>query len=235
MAQDAEGEKRWKYTGNGAAPRRVGRARGRAGEAALGARRAGDAGDGAAQGHPARARRAREQAQGAQVTDPKGKAVRERARAATVALPKVGSQGVLVPGGFVLTAAHCVTWYTTGAWRWATTASSPCGMRSGKIFRMEVFAVEPVSDIAVLGSADEQALSEDAEAFEAFSNETHPVPVRDDDFKLDAAVDVYVLTHRDTWVAARASHHGSFGIGGAVWLRAEADIEGGTSGGPVID
>jgi hypothetical protein len=39
---------------------------------------------------------------------------RARTRAATVQLPTKGGQGVLVPGGFVLTAAHCIDWSLDG-------------------------------------------------------------------------------------------------------------------------
>jgi S1-C subfamily serine protease len=107
----------------------------------------------------------------------------------------------------------------------------------GHRFKVEVYAVEPVSDIAVLGQADGQEFYADAEAFEAFCEETLPVRVCSADFDLDVAVPVHILTHTGAWIRARATRYGPPGDlpGGRIWLTTEASIESGTSGGPVID
>ena len=39
---------------------------------------------------------------------------RRRVERATVRLVERGGQGVLVPGGFILTATHCINWCGTG-------------------------------------------------------------------------------------------------------------------------
>src|SRR5260221_2969585 len=99
---------------------------------------------------------------------------------ATVQLTRLGGQGVLVPGGFILTAAHCVDW---------TVKGNSMGIlgdhflesietRSGAKFRVRPCAVEPVSDIAALGEPDNQELAEDCEAFETWRAKTKAIAVR---------------------------------------------------------
>jgi hypothetical protein len=40
---------------------------------------------------------------------------------ATVRITKLGGQGVLVAGGFILTATHCITWSGEAEWHWEIT------------------------------------------------------------------------------------------------------------------
>lgn len=160
----------------------------------------------------------------------------ERVAAATVALPEAAAQGLLVSGGFVLTAAHALPWD-----EWDGPEAMALGddylvvvkpkMRA--TFRLRVCAVEPVADIAVLCEPDTQVFGDDAEAFEGFRDATQPVLVEDADFEPHARVPVHVLTHHGTWLQAEATemHTGD----GCAWLRGERKIEGGTSGGPVTD
>jgi hypothetical protein len=112
---------------------------------------------------------------------------------------------------------------------------------SGYRFKLNVEAVEPVSDIAALGSADGQVLDHDAEAFEAWCAETSPVPVCSADFAWGVAVPVHILAHTGAWIRAHATRYGvPDDVPGAtpdalVCVKSERGIEGGTSGGPVID
>jgi hypothetical protein len=171
------------------------------------------------------------------MTKRKNADAKERARAATVRLPDLGGQGVLVPGGFVLTAAHCVTWSSTGGMVLGDHCLATVRTKTGSAFRMSIYAVEPVADIAVLGKPDDQEFGEDADAFEAFCAVTRIVMVSADDFERSAPVSVSVLTHKESWVEGTATRFGppSGPLRASVVFKAEQDIYGGTSGGPVID
>jgi Trypsin-like peptidase domain len=134
----------------------------------------------------------------------------------------------------------------------------------GKQHKVSPCAVEPMTDIAVLEAVDGQEMSEECHAFEEFCEDTEPVPVSEDDFpnasgceqpraqvgpdgritipKLEAfteppPIPVHVLTHKGTWVTGNAQRFGSLNSppAGSVWVKFSTQIEGGTSGSPVID
>src|SRR5262249_32084812 len=75
---------------------------------------------------------------------------RDRVLAATVSLSDLGGQGVLVPGGLILTAAHCIKWSGTGAMVLGDYFVERIKTRDGRSFRASVCAAEPVADIAAL-------------------------------------------------------------------------------------
>src|SRR5579862_4192191 len=77
-----------------------------------------------------------------------------RVEAATVRLPEKGGCGVLVPGGFILTATHCIEWSGTGGMVLGDVYPTSIETASGAKFRVDVAACEPVADIAVLGELD---------------------------------------------------------------------------------
>jgi S1-C subfamily serine protease len=156
---------------------------------------------------------------------------RKGASAATVALPETSGQGVLVSGGFVLTVAHAVPYDCSGGMALGDYHLVAVKPKTGPSFRLSVYAVEPVSDIAVLGEADNQIFSEDADLFEDFRGATEPVPVCAEEFGFDASKPVHVLTHRGTWLRGTTADARD----GCGWLRTKRKIEGGTSGGPVVN
>jgi hypothetical protein len=103
--------------------------------------------------------------------------IKERIAGATVRLSNSGGRGVLVPGGFILTAAHCVTWDHEGGMVLGDWYVERVETATGVTMLAQVYAVEPVADIAVLGGPDGQELFDDAEAFETFTEATRPVPL----------------------------------------------------------
>ena len=147
-----------------------------------------------------------------------------------------------MPGGYILTAAHCIRWEGTGSMALGDWYVETIRTSDGARHMVSPCAVEPVMDIAVLGAVDSQEMSEECDAFEKFCEATEPVPVSTNDFPQcdlsepqDAwpVVPVHVLTHRGTWITGGARRIGA--PHGNVWVTFDAQIEGGTSGGPVID
>lgn len=178
---------------------------------------------------------------------------------ATVRLPRKGGQGVRVQGGYVLTAAHCVDWHTGGMMT-LDDSYERVETRTNQRLLMRVEAVEPVADIAVLGAGDNQTLGDDADAFEEFCAETaalniadlkSPPPERFKPLTMAALKSrgpfkvpkpprrtierVHVLTHKGTWIEASASVNARGVLGPCTWLQAKQKIEGGTSGGPIVN
>lgn len=98
-----------------------------------------------------------------------------RIEQATVQLPKRGGRGVLVAGGYILTAAHCVGWSHEGGMALGDHYLEEVRTRDGRAFRLEVAAVEPVADVAVLAEPDN--LYEDQVAFGRWQRDAAAVPL----------------------------------------------------------
>ena len=160
-----------------------------------------------------------------------------RVEAATIRLTKMGGQGVLVPGGFILTAAHCIDWAGTGGMALGDHFVEKVRTRDGRKFLAEVYAVEPVADIAALGAPDGQVLYDDCEAFETFAEDTPAVALFPRAVEVDENLRIYVRGHKGNWITGRATRYGLPGKppNGAVCLHAEQRIVGGDFGGPVVD
>jgi hypothetical protein len=140
-------------------------------------------------------------------------------------------RGVLVAGGFVFTAAHCVTHDLTGAMALGDHFLQEIETTYG-VLRVTPRAVEPVADIAVFGAPDGQVFWNDASAFEVWCDAVVPVPLCREDFPMFQPVPVAVYTHRGIWLEGtiqqpRPDAHG-------VWITMPDGIEGGTSGSPIV-
>lgn len=152
---------------------------------------------------------------------------------ATVKLTKKVGQGVLIPGGFILTAAHCVEWSLNDEMVLGDDFSEPITTKGGHKLNAVPYAVEPCKDIAVLGSPDQQARHRDAKAFEGFCEQTQPVPLCLDSFDPFEPVAVWILAHSGAWISAIAKHCSMDSTD--LYIDADEQIEGGTSGGPIVD
>ncbi len=84
------------------------------------------------------------------------KAETKRVIDATVRVDGMLGQGVLVHGGFILTAAHCINWKVDGGLALGDHYVEVVSAKSGKHLSVGVVTADPVSDIAVLGSLDDQ-------------------------------------------------------------------------------
>ncbi len=159
--------------------------------------------------------------------------VRQAIEAATVRLPDLGGQGVLVTGGLILTACHCVKWNGDGRMALGDHFVTEIETRQGERLRATPLAVEPVADIAVLGALDNQAFSKDALAFEDWCERTGAVRVAHDDYPLFEEHPVYVLTHTGPWI--RGPVQLCRDDAPVLSLQTDQPIKGGTSGGPIVD
>lgn len=178
--------------------------------------------------------------------------LKERVEKATVTVsttrqPQAG-RGVLVPGGFILTAAHCVTWSCEDDIKGGLQCHFLFGLSNDdlKPFIVEIeafdgtklyvvpYAVEPVNDISVLGRLDGQRFYEAWERYEDWHESIKPVPLYIREYKVDQEFDVFILTHEGKWLDGRAcytgaSDHSRFS------LELTENIKGGTSGSPIVN
>jgi hypothetical protein len=140
-------------------------------------------------------------------------------------------RGVLVPGQMVLTAAHCVTYTNDATMALGEHFSEMLQTAQGEL-QVAPLAVEPVTDIAVLGALDYEEFPQEVEAFETWCASTPAVPVCFQDVLLFEPFPVYIYTHIEQWVEARAT------VTRAdlprLWVEVSAPLESGTSGSPIV-
>jgi hypothetical protein len=137
---------------------------------------------------------------------------------------------VLIEGGLLLTAAHCTDFDCKG--RMALGYYSLHKLSSGnRNLKAVILAVEPVSDIAVLGSPDEQALPDEAAALEEFSYQVVPVRLQRTPPKTGVAFPIWIRTHKRAWVRGVGRYFGSR----TFCYETRTKIDCGTSGGPILN
>lgn len=160
--------------------------------------------------------------------------------AGTVTFTKTGGRGVLIPGGYILTAAHCIGWDAKGG-----MTLSPDDYREqihtadGQKLHVSVMAIEPVLDVALLGAVDDQRGPEQAITFRRFCARTEPIPLfrstlkpRDYISRIANALAVLIYNKDKRWVPGDAV---IFRNGDpTVYIPTETLIEGGASGGPIV-
>jgi hypothetical protein len=152
---------------------------------------------------------------------------------------KTGGQGVLIPGHMVTTAAHCIKWNGDGAMALGDYFIENITTKSGLQLRVTPLAIDPVSDIAVLGALDYQEFGSDVDAYEQWCEDTQPVPLmmtppapRKFPHGFNSLA-VRILSHRGVWISGKLTNT-SMDLQPRMAFEGEK-IEGGTSGGPIIN
>lgn len=152
---------------------------------------------------------------------------------ATVDLPR--GRGVLVTNGFILTASHLIDYDLIDKLFLGEPYIEEIKTVMGS-FRVALLAVEPASDIAVLGCLDNQTFYEEAEQYENFCENTPAInlcmkyinrkPYNELEFN------AYVYTHEGKWITVKAGFYGR--PTGRLWADFSEPIKGGTSGSPIV-
>lgn len=152
---------------------------------------------------------------------------------ALVHFPSKGGQGVLVNGNFIITAAHCVNFSLDTGMMMQDINPQKIITSSGTEIMVNILAVEPVSDIAVLGIIDAQEFPEEAGKFEKFCNLTRPVEFFRKDFDLFVEYPAHIYTHLGEWVSCTVER--TFPTANKLVINPEKAIQPGTSGSPVVN
>jgi len=156
---------------------------------------------------------------------------------ATVVLLRKGrrrGQGVLVNGNLIVTAAHCVTFSIKGGMALRDYYIEEIKTKDGAVLKVRPIAIEPLSDIAVLGGLDDQEFPEEVVAFEDFCEHTKGVPLFKGTWMFEESFKVYVYTHEGNWLEGKATNWGARDES-SFWLETDEPIKGGTSGSPIIN
>jgi hypothetical protein len=159
--------------------------------------------------------------------------VLDDATKAIVNLPRLQGRGILVGGNLVLTAAHCIDYKSDGSMVLGDYFIEEIETAQGERLKASPVAVEPVQDIAVLGSLDGQEFYKEAERFETFCENTRPLTVCQGDVEIFQKFPVYVYNLDRTWVPGRAQKCNEAAT--SLFLEPIREIRSGASGGPIVN
>lgn len=148
----------------------------------------------------------------------------------------LGGQAVLVPGGFILTAAHCIK--DVGHSDAALGDYFPVHLETpvGPVVA-GIAAIEPFADVAVLAEfGAPEAYPDESEAFEDLVDEVCPANLYFGPW--DRPIPVFVRSHEGFWISGEyrpltSCEDGRRGSGSGAVFTSQA-IECGSSGGPVV-
>lgn len=166
--------------------------------------------------------------------------IREIVESAKVHFPGGWGQGVLIQGGMVVTAAHCIPWDNKARLAFGAEFEGDYAIDfttfGGQQLKARPILIEAVSDVAVLGPLDEVDASEHYEAFgDWVTNAQGLLLWSGEDFPRNLSA--FVSTQSNEWVSCRFSscilpevaEHVARGS-----IEYDAVILNGDSGGPIV-
>jgi hypothetical protein len=163
------------------------------------------------------------------------KSIQSDVAEATVSLLGKGGQGVLVRNNLILTAAHCINFNYDGGMALGDYFIEEIETSDGGKLKVGPYAVEPVSDIAVLGSLDDQEFTDEATKFEHFCEGKKPLSLCLKKFGWSVEVPIWVYTHKKTWIRGKMINYSIKKNAHKISIKMDENIEGGTSGSPIIN
>ena len=149
-----------------------------------------------------------------------------------VRVPFGGGVGVLV-GDVILTAAHCMNYAAVGPRARDGTQVEDIETFRGCRLKTALLAVEPVYDIAVLGSLDGEDWPEQADAFQHLCQTTDAVPLARSRIQNGKRLTVSIRNRDGTWIEGSTTVLRNDLPG--FYFETESEIEKGASGGPVLN
>ena len=152
---------------------------------------------------------------------------------ATVVLLGTGGLGILVSNNFIITAAHCIDYSINGEMVLGEYYIEEIVTSMNSKLKVTPLAVEPVSDIAILGALDDQEFVNEVKDFMKYCELIKVAPLFQGRYERFQDFEVNIYTHEKRWVK------GSAKIGGedaqSIFVEASEKITPGTSGGPVTN
>lgn len=153
----------------------------------------------------------------------------EQISAATVRIPELGGQGVLVADDLILTAAHCVALeMDVVAFAMDDHFSIGVETASGEAFNLSPIFLDPTADLAVLAVTEYTD-----EKFWDFTSETAAVPLSEIAPPVFEGFPIRIRSHKQTWITGTGQfcneHRHS------IYMKTAQGVECGTSGGPIVD
>jgi hypothetical protein len=146
-----------------------------------------------------------------------------------------GGRGFAVAGGrhgcLVFTAAHCLPFFppciSFSGLKERTYRDLLSPLEGGPAVAAECLFVDPIADIAVLGSPDNQELREQAEAYDNLVESLPCLVIAEAAAKGEA----WMLSLQNNWYSCTAEH-----VGGPLWMSdGQQAIQSGMSGSPVLN
>jgi len=107
--------------------------------------------------------------------------------------------------------------------------------KSGAHLKVGPIAADPVSDIALLGMLDDQVFFDESIEFQEWTEATPAVPLANITPRFGVPLSVQILTHKSKWIRAKIHRYSPKPPHGCLCIEADDRIQGGTSGGPVVD